>query len=52
MLSRIREIAGINFQLGVVSFGTTSCGDGNAPSVNTRLEYLPVRSWITSVSGL
>lgn len=39
-------------QVGVVSFGSSVCGDGSGPSVNVRIEYPPVRTWITSISGV
>ena len=48
----VREVGGVRFQLGVVSFGSNTCGDGSGPSVNSRIEYAPIRSWINSVSGL
>jgi trypsin len=39
-------------QHGVVSFGTSVCGDGTAPSVNVRIEHAGVRNWITTMSGV
>ncbi|KAL7012057.1 hypothetical protein ACKWTF_014605 [Chironomus riparius] len=48
----VRDVNGQRTQLGVVSFGSTTCGDGIFPSVNTRIEYPGIRNWITQVSGL
>jgi hypothetical protein len=48
----VRDVDGIRLQIGVVSFGALTCGDGSGPSVNSRIEYLPIRNWIQSVSGL
>ncbi|KAG5667711.1 hypothetical protein PVAND_015682 [Polypedilum vanderplanki] len=38
-------------QHGVVSFGSTVCGDG-APSVNIRIEHSIIRDWIRQLSGV
>ncbi|XP_070508844.1 trypsin 3A1-like [Chironomus tepperi] len=48
----VRDVNGQRFQIGLVSFGSSTCGDGSFPSVNTRIEYPGVRNWITEVSGL
>ncbi|KAG5666890.1 hypothetical protein PVAND_014897 [Polypedilum vanderplanki] len=37
-------------QMALVSFGTSQCGTGQAPSVNTRIEYPPIRNWITETT--
>lgn len=34
-------------QVGVVSFGSSVCGDGTRPAVYVRVEDPQVRSWIT-----
>ncbi|CAH1734095.1 unnamed protein product [Chironomus riparius] len=48
----LRDIAGQRYQVGIVGFGSTVCGDGSYPSVNTRIEFSGVRNWITEVSGV
>lgn len=48
----VRDVDGVRLQLGVVSFGASTCGDGSGPSVNSRIEFLPIRNWIQAVSGL
>ncbi|KAL7012058.1 hypothetical protein ACKWTF_014606 [Chironomus riparius] len=48
----VRDVDGQATQLGVVSFGSTICGDGRFPNVNTRIEFPGIRNWITQVSGL
>lgn len=39
-------------QVGYVSFGSITCGDGSAPAVYGRLEEPSIRNWITSITGL
>ena len=39
-------------QHGIVSFGTSVCGDGSSPAVYVRIEQLQIRDWITSLTGL
>lgn len=47
----VRHVTGVRHQVGIVSFGSVNCGDGN-PNVNTRIEYPPIRNWINTISGL
>lgn len=35
-------------QVGIVSFGSSVCGDGSRPAVYVRLEDPQIRSWIDS----
>ncbi|KAL7012434.1 hypothetical protein ACKWTF_014852 [Chironomus riparius] len=48
----VKKIGTQMMQIGIVSFGTTVCGDGTKPSVATRVELPEIRNWITSMSGI
>ncbi|XP_070508843.1 chymotrypsin-1-like [Chironomus tepperi] len=48
----VTDVDGQRFQIGLVSFGHSQCGNGIHPSVNTRIEFPGIRNWITEVSGL
>lgn len=48
----MRTIGGVRYQVGVVSFGSSVCGDGSGPSGNVRIEWPGVRNWLTTVTGL
>jgi hypothetical protein len=48
----IRTVNGVVEQTGVVSFGSSVCGDGSRPAVYVRVENPDVRSWITTLSGI
>lgn len=39
-------------QVGVVSFGTSICGDGTAPAVYVRIEDPLIRNFIVQVAGI
>jgi secreted trypsin-like serine protease len=41
-----------DLQVGLVSFGTSVCGDGTRPSVNVRIEDPVVRNWIRTFTGI
>lgn len=39
-------------QHGVVSFGSSVCGDGSRPAVYVRVEAPEIRNWVTQLSGI
>lgn len=39
-------------QVGIVSFGSSVCGDGSRPAVYVRVEESNIRAWINQHSGL
>jgi trypsin len=41
-----------NQQVGIVSFGTSVCGDGSRPSGNVRIEEPGIRNFIRTQSGI
>jgi trypsin len=43
---------GTREQVGIVSFGTSVCGDGSRPSGNVRIEAPQIRNWISSQTGI
>ncbi|KAG5667714.1 hypothetical protein PVAND_015685 [Polypedilum vanderplanki] len=42
----------LNQQVGIVSFGTSVCGDGTRPSVNVRIEEPGVRNWVRQMTNV
>lgn len=47
-----RNAQNILQQVGIVSFGTSNCGDGTRPSGNVRIEEPGIRNFIRAQSGL
>lgn len=39
-------------QVGIVSFGSTVCGDASVPAVYTRIENPSIREFILQISGI
>ena len=48
----VRTIGGTTVQVGVVSFGSSVCGDGSGPSGNARIEWPGIRDWIRTNTGI
>lgn len=48
----VRTIGGVTVQVGVVSFGSTVCGDGSGPSGNARVEWPGIRDWLRTETGI
>lgn len=48
----MRTIGGQTVQVGVVSFGSSTCGDGSGPSGNVRVEFPGVRDWVRAETGI
>ena len=42
----------VDIQVGIVSFGSSICGDGSRPAVYVNVEYPVIRNWIKEITGI
>lgn len=49
-VTRVQD--GVRIQVGIVSFGSSVCGDGSRPAVYVRIENPAIRDWIRSLTSV
>lgn len=47
-----RVVNGQRIQVGIVSFGSSVCGDGSRPAVYVRVEQPAIRDWIRTLTSV